>query len=546
MRRILLLSVLFPASALADQIPATSRITEVTIFAQGARVVREVTFDAPAGAHDLVLADLPAALGDGSTLRIAPGPGVAVGAWSVTADGIPVAEPRQSAAQMAAEDRVRTLEDDERRALSVIDDINGRIEAAEAMAGFLRQIGTGEAGIGATTPMALKEMADMVGAQTAEATAIRAAALFERRRAEAALAEVQADLLAAREALAALDDGNDDSSAALHLGLSTANGGPGVLRLSYHLDGATWTPVYDIDLARKDGRVRIDRGVTVAQDTGEDWTGVNLTLSTARLGEQTAASYLPRDLRRIEPEVEMDARSASSDMMAGAAAPEAMVEPAVVAEKAAAMGMDFVGDTVVYRYGLPVTIASGVQSLRLALDTIDLAPKVRAMAVPRHDGTAYLEATVTNTTPEILLPGDAMLSRDGALIGSTYLDAIAPGVEFTLSFGPVEGIRLSRTEPIRAEGATGILSSTNQIEESATIRVENVSDEAWDVRVLDSVPYSEQEDLQITYRADPEPDETRVGDVRGHLAWNLTLAPGEMREIKIEQSLNWPEGMVLR
>ena len=543
MRRILLASVLFPACAFADQIPATSRITDVTIYATGARVVREVTFDAPAGVHDLTLDDLPPEIADGAGMRIIPGTGVTVGAYALTADGIPTGEPRQSNAQTAADDRVKTLEGAERTALAAIDTINTRIEAVEAQAGFLRTLGTGDGGIGSATPQALQDMALMIGTQTAQIATTRAAALAERRQAEADLGRLQVTLAAARDALAALTESGPGTATVLRVSLANSTGGPGTLQVAYYIDNANWQPVYDIDLARTEARMTVTRGVVVHQETGEDWTDVDLTLSTARPGEQSTPSSLYADLRRIEPEVQLQARTALDAMMAGAPATAAPVMEVAMSAGAVA---SFVGDTVVYRYGLPVTLSSGVETLRLSLGTIELTPTIRAIAVPRMDRTAYLQATATNTSDEILLPGTAMLLRDGALIGTLDLGILAPGVEFALSFGPIEGLRLSRTLPVRAEGETGILSSSSQIAETATLKIENKTAEAWDVRVLDQVPYSEQEDLEITYTADPEPSGTKVEGVRGHLAWDLTLPPGETREIKLDHVIRWPEGMVLR
>ena len=543
MRRLLLASVLFPACAFADQIPATSRITDVTIYATGARVVREVTFDAPAGVHDLTLDDLPPEVADGAAMRILPGPGVTIGAYALTADGIPTGEPRQSNAQTAADTRVKVLEADERTALAAIDTIATRIDAAEAQAGFLRQLGTGDGGVGTATPQALQDMAAMIGTQTAQIATIRATAVAERRQAEADLGRLQVDLAAARDALAALTESGPGTATVLRVSLANSTGGPGTLQVAYYIDNANWQPVYDIDLARTEGRMTVTRGVVVQQATGEDWTDVDLTLSTARPGEQSAPSTLYADLRRIEPEVQLQARTALDAMMAGAPATAAPVMEVAMSAGAVA---SFVGDTVVYRYGLPVTLSSGVESLRLSLGTIELTPTIRAIAVPRMDRTAYLQATATNTSDEILLPGTAMLLRDGALIGTLELGILAPGVEFALSFGPIEGLRLSRTLPVRAEAETGILSSSSQIAETATLKIENKTAEAWDVRVLDQVPYSEQEDLEITYTADPEPSETKVEGVRGHLAWDLSLPPGESREIKLDHVISWPEGMVLQ
>ena len=45
--------------AMAADIALSSRVSAVTLYPQGATVTREVAFSAPAGQHDLILADLP-------------------------------------------------------------------------------------------------------------------------------------------------------------------------------------------------------------------------------------------------------------------------------------------------------------------------------------------------------------------------------------------------------------------------------------------------------------------------------------------------------
>ena len=547
MRRILYATVLFPACAFADQIDATSRISEVTIYAQGARVTREISFDAPAGTHDLILDDLPNTVEDGTGLRILPGTGLIVGAFSVSNDGIPSAEPRRSNAQRDADARVMSLEAEERKVLGIIDAIATRIDAADAQSGFLRTLGAGDTDLAKVTPEGLQALAGMIGSEVTRAAEGRAAALSEKRSAEAELARVQTGLERARSAAASLDTSDQGENSALRISVTTATQGPAQLRVAYFVDAATWAPVYDIDLARKAGKMTVSRGVVVNQLTGEDWSEVALTLSTARPGEQSAPSSLYPDLRRIEPETPPQAEG-SYDAMAPSVGgmPEPVMEPAVVESRTSVPSINFVGDTVVYTYNLPVSLSSGVENLRLNLGDVELSPKLQAVAVPSRDRTAYLNATATNTSAEILLPGTAMLSRDGALIAEAQIDTVAPGADFELSFGPIDGLRLSRTEPVRAEGERGILTSSSQIEESATLKVENLTDEAWEVRVLDQVPYSEQEDLQITYSATPEPDETRVDNQRGILAWNKTMQPGETKEIKLDHLISWPEGMVLQ
>jgi uncharacterized protein (TIGR02231 family) len=151
-----------------------------------------------------------------------------------------------------------------------------------------------------------------------------------------------------------------------------------------------------------------------------------------------------------------------------------------------------------------------------------------------------------NTSSEILLPGQAILYVDGQLIGETMLATLPPNAEADIFFGPIDGLRLTRTVLDRNEGDRGIITRSNEEQETVRIDIENLTDRAWDVSVRDAVPFSEQEDLVITWDARPQPDITAVDDRRGILEWQLALPSGASQTITLETNLRWPDGMVLR
>jgi hypothetical protein len=73
------------------------------------------------------------------------------------------------------------------------------------------------------------------------------------------------------------------------------------LTIEYEVPGASWVPTYQ--LALQDGGGRLAMRASIAQRTGEDWTGVRLDLSTASLRRRTEIPEL-RSLRvgRAQPE----------------------------------------------------------------------------------------------------------------------------------------------------------------------------------------------------------------------------------------------------
>jgi uncharacterized protein (TIGR02231 family) len=537
MRAFALFALLLPCPALAEQILASSHVTSVTVYPQGAQVTREVVFTAAAGSHDLLITDLPAAT-QAELIRLASD-SASLGAFSLRTDRLPPRDPLTSPDLAEAKTKVEAAEAGLRLAQAAVDAINARVEAAEAQADFLRRV---KAEGGAVTTTDLQAMAEMIGTGVLAAREAALAAQTDLPAANKTLTDALTALADAQAAYDTLSQGDQDY-AALSVALTTASAGENRLTVTHYIADASWQPVYDLSLTRKDTpALTVGRGVLVTQYSGEDWADIDLTLSTAQPSAQAAPSQLWPDLRRIgdkSEEVMTERYSDDAGMMA-----EAMAEPVAAAPMTASASAE--GEVVVYHYPTAVDVADGVENLRLALDEITLTPQVEARAVPRADATAFVLASFTNSTKEILLPGQAFLMRDGTLVGSTYLPAIPAGTETEVAFGAIEGLRLTRTMPLRAEGDRGILTSSSQIEESAVLKVENLTDESWPVRLLDQVPYSEQEDLEITFSATPAPTETDVDGQRGILAWEFDLPAGETQEITLDHVLNWPEGKELQ
>jgi uncharacterized protein (TIGR02231 family) len=518
-----------PIALFADTIEARSKVTGVTIFPWGAQVTREVTVAAGEGQHDLVIPDLPANT-DASSLRLAGD--VKFGAVSLATSRQAATADLTDPAIKDARDEVARLQDalDTKRA--AISAIRLKIRAAEEEIAFLRGMTLGAG----ASPETLRETAKIVGEQVLIAATSGHAAEQE---AKAAEADLQPDIDAlerAKKALSALQNPTDTAT------LSARVEGSGTLTITTFTGDAHWRPTYDLRLDREAKDLTVERSVLVSQSSGEDWSGVDLVLSTARPNERATPSEIwPRLVQAGDPVVYQPMARAKADL-AGAE----MMESFAAAPIAQEMSVDVQGQTVVYRYANPVDLRDGVEDVRLSLGELTLPATIRAEAVPIADQTAYLMASAVNTG-EILLPGDAVLYEDGALKGTMQLPLVAAGDEIHAGFGAIEGIKVKRVEPETMEGGRGFLTKSNSRYELAVITVEVLPrvEETWPLRVVDRVPYSEQETLKITSTASPAPSEKDLDDKRGVWAWDMDVAPGSTTEIRIESDLSWPEGKVL-
>ncbi len=544
MRRLLLLTAFIPASAFADQIDAVSHITAVTLYPYGAQITRVVDFTAPAGTHDLLITDLPAAT-YAEALRIAPGDGVQLGSYALRDTGLP--SKATTAAEDAAKAEVKRLEAALRTADAGMAQVQTRIDAAMARAAFLQKM-KAEPVVDAASVATLRDIARMVGEEVQAAGTDALTARGELAEAAAARVVLQEELDKVHAAMDARMSEGAPTAVGLDVKVVTASDGAGQVVVTQFIEDASWQPVYDLRLTQGDApSLVVDRGVLVAQNTGEDWAGVALTLSTADLNAQSVPSDLYPEYRRIDPELnpeELLRQRADGGAVAFATEAEPVVTAAPMKDFVGQAAMQ--GETVVYTYSGAADIASGVTDLRLSLDAVTLTPDLTARAIPRADATAFLMAKVTNSGTEVLLPGQATLYRDGAMIGMTSLPAIQLGEETDVAFGAIDGLRLKRDMPTRAEGDTGIITTSRQIEEVAVLEVENLTDRAWDVRLMDLVPYSEQNDLEITYVAEPAPTVVDVDGARGILAWDFPIAAGETKAVKLSHTISWPEGQVLQ
>lgn len=535
-------------AAAAETFSLSSRVTEATLYPGLAEISRAASVNLPVGQHRLLLQDVPLSA-DLETLQVEIA-GARRIATLLREDYVPPRD-AQAPAVAAAAARIRDVE----ARIAEVQDAAARaqagVRAAEVSIGFLQQLGMNE-GLAQGDAAALSAVAQMIAAEAAGASRAAVDAAAEAREIGLQLEALEEELAMAEAALAALRP-EDEARLFLAVDVTAEQPGEAEVTLRYFTSGQGgigWQPAYEmhLDSRAEAPAVTVKRAVVLRQDTGENWQDVALTLSTALPFGQGAPSTLYPQLRRIE---EPRAAVTLSKRMMGdvaelAAAPEPIIEPVVVAEDAQ-WGADLDGVAATYRFGQVVSVASGADLLRLEMDSLNTAAELTAVAVPQRDEVAYRVATFTNSFGEQLLAAEGVPHFvDGKLIAVADFAGLAPGVEMKAGFGPINGLRIRRDVLDQSEGEQGLISRSNEQAQRVEIEVENLTDQDWMLHLLDRVPYSQQEDLEVSWRAQPRPSVENVEKQRGILAWDMELDAGEARSIQLDTTLSWPEGMVLR
>jgi uncharacterized protein (TIGR02231 family) len=543
----LVLAVVTAAPASAAEIRPSSEISSVTVYASGASILRTVPVELPAGPSIVILDNLPVET-ETDSITVDGSAGAAVEIGSVATKVVP-ADKAKDPAREAILDAIRALEDKRADIGDRIGALDGRQRFIEKMletvpGGFGRALGAGSGGI-EQWAAASKTLGDDLDAVAAAKRALE--------REDRALAE---EIDEKNKALGELPPPSDRLE--LRIELTSAAPASGELIVGYRAPSAWWVPTYHAQLSTGEGggepSLSIIRRGEVTQQTGEDWSGVALTLSTARPAGGTAAPYLEATLASLgysygsssSPAQAMDQMVAAPPPVpaaraVGGAEPEESLRKvdAVLVEAQADFG-DFRAE---YKVPGEVSLASGkgARAFRMATDVGK--PELEVRAVPLLTSSAYLTARFTAPSAAPFLAGKVAFFRDGAFVGQGAMPFVAGGAKVDLGFGVDDSVKVTRMAIDRAVGENGIFSSRRSDTRRFRITVENLHKQPIRVTVLDRMPYSEDEKIEVVRLDDTTaPTVENVDDRRGVLAWSFLYEAGESREIQNAYRVSWPAG----
>lgn len=335
----------------------------------------------------------------------------------------------------------------------------------------------------------------------------------------------------------------------LTLGIETTGTGKFELEVSYVVNRASWKPLYDIRVDSKSKSVNLGYLAQISQNTGEDWTNVNLTLSTAKPGSGTLPPkpqpwYIdipqppinPRRARRFASapmapksrsfEFEEDNLSGEIEELENTI--EADVITAEVSQE---------GNVVTFNLDSNGNIPSDGAPHKTTIFQDDYPCSFSYITMPRLVSFAYLQANVKNNpSGATLLPGKANIFRDNIFVGTSKLKNTVPGEEFNLNLGIDEGVKIER-DLVEREVDKRFIGNLRKITYGYRLQISNLLDTQAKLELIEQLPVSRNEQIKVRLnRTNPQ---IQLGEM-GILQWNLTLAPQEKQEIYYQFTVEYP------
>ncbi len=541
------------AVAAAEGVPADSKVVRATVYRGQALVTRTVTLPADKGQLEIHVGNLPGQI-VGSTLHADAG------------DGVVIRSVRYRTRAVAAVPDEKVAEIDKQ-----IKDTNRRIRMNSRMQALIgtksEYLNNLEQFAAATTKKELSQGVlepDTMEKMTEQIFTHRTQLAEDQVRLQFEAEDLQEELALLQRKRNELTKGAERTVREAVIFLIKKDAGQEEIRLSYLVNSADWKPAYNIRLGAGGQAVNIEYLAQVNQMSGEDWTDVELTLSTAtphmnaeippliplwvnltssvqpqtplsRAKEMSAEEYSKIQLVNVMSQREALQQMSShkryaagwkaNEIILAGQALELNVDQDVL--RSAGRSMRAMEERLAVAYPLEGKMALPSRSDRqlIQINTLKLDGRIHHRAVPLLTNYVYRLAELTNDTSWPLLAGQYSAYIEGQFVGKGQLPMVARGQKFTVGMGVDTQLRCRRE----------LLEKSDRISWGSRIQtfryrltLENYKDSPQSVLLLDRIPACKSEDVSITLKkvsADLSQDSVYLRDLRdkGILRWDVKL-----------------------
>lgn len=315
---------------------------------------------------------------------------------------------------------------------------------------------------------------------------------------------------------------------------------PGMLHLSYQVNGAGWKPSYRATLDSNASTMKLERLATLAQITGEDWKDVQLTLSTVQPRPSVQAPEpQPWLLRFYKPAP----RSEPGVARAYKAAPSPNLATARHGHDEADVALPILEHHSEFHteYIVPgrVSLASDGREISVSLSQQILTARQRVRIAPRLDVRGTLIAETAR--PEgVWIAGNLQLFRDGSYLGATQWNPQADE-KFVIPFGHDELIRATVERTQEQSGSGGFMDTRRIRKAGYTYHIQSAHRSPIDILLLESTPVSTAQEIKVEANLMPKADIDNWQGRQGVSAWEFKLGPGQKASFSAEYAITYPQ-----
>lgn len=523
-KRLFVFAALVPVFCFAQL--STSKIVQVQVYPGGAKVERVATV--VGGAREIKLSCLTSRF-DIDSLQVQADAGVQIGDISVqTLDRTRAPE----CANSPLDSRIRELVDQKAA-------ISAESEAQDLVLGYLKNYGNDKQG-GVNPIGAMAEQLRRTGQD----------AVQRKYNAQRRIEEIEKQLvplLADRDRITSANP--QVRTVQIRLAAQT----DGELRVSYRLRQAGWTPIYRAYLDTNKAVLRLERLAQVAQTTGEDWSNVNLRLSTSQPnGANRINPLYPWTLDIRQPvkvsNIVQDSRPISAPQYVSAPKSVQVTGSRIVSseeENIPRFDVSVFQGEYATEFVVPgkINLSSDGQRVGFALGNQLLDAKVLVRVQPQQESRAYL--LVDAVRPTGSWPnGEVQLFRDGDFVGNSQL-RLGNEERLEMFYGNDEMVSVITEPELRDSAERGFIGSRAEQKIGHAFNIENRHKKAVTLQVLEASPVARNEEIRVQAKFNPKPTQEAWRKQPGIIEWQLPLEAGKTIRLTADYLINYPKEAII-
>jgi len=335
----------------------------------------------------------------------------------------------------------------------------------------------------------------------------------------------------------------------------------GTLEFSYMVPSAGWSPSYDLRADDVNSPVKLTYKANVYQNTGIDWSNVDMTLSTINPNRSNVKPTLATwYLRYYQPIVQSQGYYSKDSRKEIAVQNEMVISAPTSTDNALGGTADFHWDAleeaehmsnftqmnnnmamVEFELKIPQSIKSDGQSHLMAVTSENIDADFQYHIVPKMDRDAFLMAKLSGWEDLNLLPAVANIYYDGTYVGQTRLNPSVMSDTLEFALGRDRGIYLTRKKTSDEEK---IKKLAGQKEKTVSYQLALKNYKSTNVAIIieDQVPVSTIEDIKVEVLEKGIAD---YNDKTGKLTWNINIDAKETLKYEFTYLLRYDKDKTL-
>ncbi len=522
----IILFCLIGFSTHAQEISASSKVNEVSVYRNLAKETRIATITIPAGNSEIVLSSVTLQMTDQSLQVSVKGDAnllsASVRVNYFTEENAPKKDPKAERLQ----DSIKVLYNEARWIQEERSVYAGELELINAL---LSPVNSKEG----YKPADMSAMTDLYRTRTSELKK----KLFDLMLRDESITERHTKFT---NQLADMGTKKTDPAKEIVLSFSSDKSESIQILCSYLVNSAGWAPMYDVHVENTTQPVDMTYKARIYQNTGSDWKDVKLIVSTSN---PSLNNNRPLMTPKYFEYVTYRFNNISSD---------GMITNMMQAER-----MDNLIPSVLPSPPLNLTVESGEEDIQLEFE-IDSKQTIRSdnkehivrmknmsipatykyHAVPKLDPAAFLIARITDYGKYNLLTGDANIFFGDTYVGQVKINPQITADTLMISLGRDERIVVKRLR-VANKTSSKLLSGIKKDTYAYETTIRNNKGVPIEIEILDQIPLTRRKEIVVKMLDKSGAD---YDEVYGKLLWNIKVKPNESKKISLSYSVEYPEG----